>query len=42
MVKTLVWPVVLYGCETWTVRKEERGRLEAFEMWTWRKIDKIS
>ena len=33
MVKSLVWPVALYGCETWTMRKEEMDRLAAFEMW---------
>ena len=32
MVKTLVWPVALYGCETWTIRREEMDRLDAFEM----------
>ena len=37
----LVWPVVLYGCETWTLRKEEIDRLEALEMWLWRKLEKI-
>jgi hypothetical protein len=33
MVKSFVWPVALYGCETWTMRKEVIDRLEAFEMW---------
>jgi hypothetical protein len=42
MVKSLVWSVVLYGAETWTVTKEDTKRLEAFEMWTWRRILKIS
>ena len=42
MVRTLIWPVALYGCETWTLRQEERQRLEAFEMWVWRKMEKIS
>src|SRR6476619_2646248 len=42
LVKTLVWPVVLYGCETWTMRKEEINRLNAFEMWVWRRMGKIS
>src|SRR6478609_3148330 len=36
LVKTLVWPVVLFGCETWTMRKEKINRLKAFEMWVWR------
>ena len=42
MVKILVWPVVLYGCETWTMRKEEINRLNAFEMWVWRRMGKFS
>ena len=42
MVKSLVWPVALYGCETWTMRKEEMDRLAAFEMWIWRRMEKIS
>ena len=33
MVKVLVWPVVLYGCETWTLLQDEINRLQAFEMW---------
>lgn len=41
MVKTLVWPVALYGCETWTMRKEEIDKLNAFEMWVWRRMEKI-
>ena len=42
MVKCLVWPVALYGCETWTMKDVERDRLEAFEMWIWRRMEKIS
>ena len=42
MVKVLIWPVVLYGCETWTLLKEERDRLQALEMWVWRGLEKIS
>lgn len=38
IVKTFIWSVLLYGAETWTLRKEERSRLEAFEMWIWRKL----
>ena len=41
MIKTLIWPVALYGCETWTLRKEETLRLNAFEMWLWRRMEKI-
>src|SRR5688572_27914683 len=36
LVKVLVWPVVLYGCETWTLRRAEIDKLEALEMWIWR------
>ena len=42
MVKMLIWPVVLYGCETWTLLEEEIDRLQALEMWLWRGIEKIS
>ena len=42
LVKTLVWSVVLYGCETWTMRKEEKNRFNAFEMWVWRRMGKVS
>ena len=38
MIRTLVWPVALYGCETWTLRKVEVDKLEAFEMWLWRQM----
>ena len=36
LVKAMVFPVVMYGCESWTVKKAERGRIEAFELWCWR------
>jgi len=42
MVKTVVWSVALYGSETWTLRKEDIKRIQAFEMWIWRKMEKIS
>ena len=42
LIKTLIWPVVLYGSETWTMRTEDIKRLEAFEIWIWRRIEKIS
>ena len=42
MVKTLVWPVVLYGCETWTMRKDVVNKWKAFEMWAWRRMEKVS
>ena len=41
-VKTYVWSTLLYGCETWTVSKEMEGRLEAMEMWCWRRMLKVS
>ena len=42
LVKSLVWPVLLYGCETWTMRKTEKTRLEALEMWIWRKMARVN
>ena len=42
MVKVLVWSVVLYGSETWTLQKEDIWRLETFEMWIWRHMMKVS
>lgn len=41
MVKILIWPVVMYGCETWTLLEGEIQRLQAFEMWLWRRLEKI-
>lgn len=41
LIKTLIWSVVLYGSETWTMQKEDIKRLEAFEMWLWRRIMKV-
>ena len=41
MLKCYVWSVALYGAETWTLRKQERTYLESFEMWCWRKMEKI-
>src|SRR6218665_2314055 len=40
--ETLIWSVTLYCAETWTMRKEDITRLEAFEMWIWRRVEKIS
>ena len=42
LVKCLVWPVALYGCETWTLRKAEIDKLKAFEMWIWRRMEGVS
>ena len=36
LVKAMVFPVVMYGCENWTVKKAERRRIDAFELWCWR------
>ena len=36
LVKAMVFPVVMYGCKSWTVKKAERGRIDAFELWCWR------
>jgi len=40
--KFLVWNVALYAAETWTLTQTDRRRLEAFEMWIWRRMEKIS
>ena len=37
-VKAMVFPVVMYACETWTIKKAERGRIDAFELWCWRRL----
>ena len=37
IVKATVFPVVMYGCESWTIKKAEHGRIDAFELWCWRK-----
>ena len=39
LVKAMVFPVVLYGCESWTVKKAERQRIDAFELWCWRRLE---
>ena len=41
LVKAMVFPVVMYGCESWTVKKAERGRIDAFELWYWRRLLRI-
>ena len=38
LVKAIVFPVVMYGCESWTVKKAERLRIDAFELWCWRRL----
>ena len=41
LVKTMVFPVVMYGCESWTVRKAECLRIDAFELWCWRRLLRV-
>ena len=41
LVKTMVSPVVMYGCESWTVKKAEYQRIDAFELWFWRRLLKV-
>ena len=38
LVKAMVFPVVMYGCESWTIKKAERWRIDAFELWCWRRL----
>ena len=38
LVKAVVFPVVMYGCESWTIRKAEHRRIDAFELWCWRRL----
>ena len=38
LVKAIVFPVVMYGCESWTIKKAERLRIDAFESWCWRRL----
>ena len=38
LVKAMVFPVVMYGCESWTIRKAEHRRIDAFELWSWRRL----
>ena len=41
LVKVMVFPVVMYGCESWTVKKAERQRNDAFELWCWRRLLRV-
>ena len=41
LVKAMVFPVVMCGCESWTVKKAERGRIDAFELWFWRRLLRV-
>ena len=41
LVKAMVFPVVMYGCESWTVKKTEHRRIDAFELWCWRRLLRV-
>ena len=41
LVKSIVFPVVIYGCESWTIRKAERQRIDVFELWCWRRLLRV-
>ena len=41
LVKAMVFPVVMYGCESWTVKKAEHQRIDAFELWRWRRLLRV-
>ena len=41
LIKAMVFPVVMYGCESWTVQKAERQRIDAFELWCWRRLLRV-
>ena len=42
IVKAMVFPVIMYGCESWTVKKAEHRRIDAFELWRWRRLLRVS
>ena len=42
LVKAIIFPIVKYGCESWTVKKAERQKIDAFELWCWRRLFRIS
>ena len=41
LVKAMVFPVLMYGCESWTIEKAERPRIDAFELWCWRRLLRV-
>ena len=41
LVKAMVFPVVMYGCESWTIKKAERRRIDGFELWYWRRLLRV-
>ena len=42
LVKAMVFPVVIYGCESWTIKNAEHRRIDAFELWCWRRLLRVS
>ena len=41
LVKVMVFPIVMYGCESWAIKKAERQRIDAFELWCWRRLWRV-
>ena len=41
LVKVMIFPIVMYGCESWTIKKAEHQRIDAFELWSWRRLLRI-
>ena len=41
LVKVMVFPIIMYGCESWTIKKAEHGRIDAFELWCWRRLLRV-
>ena len=41
LVKVMVFPVVMYGCESWSIKKAEHRRIDAFELWCWRRLSRV-
>ena len=41
LVKAMIFPVVMYGCESWTIKKGEHGRIDVFELWCWRRLLRV-
>ena len=41
LVKAMVFPVVMYGCESWTIKKTEHSRIDAFELWCWKRLLRV-
>ena len=42
LVKAMIFPIVMYGCESWTIKKAEHQRIDAFELWCWRRLLRVS